>query len=193
MDRTSQQHSRLRQAVEKYKPGRPNSISVGRGVFQAGNSSEAIPWFDEALRRRADSVRRQKNWPVALIAAGQLRALPRRWKRPPRRPPRPHRPRQSGQCVSPARKLDPAAQVLQRALSVDPTRLAQQSSGHGVVAEGGRGRGGTVLSESSLGPTRLAEAHNNLANRWLRPAITPRRDIISRRRSRQSRLCGSSP
>ena len=64
---------RLQQDVEKYSPTAPEFYyALGEAYSKTGDDSQAIHWYDEALRRRPDYPKAQQELGIALIAAGQL-------------------------------------------------------------------------------------------------------------------------
>jgi predicted CXXCH cytochrome family protein len=65
--------SRLRQAMEKYKPD--NAIfyfAMGSAYAKSGKNKEAVPWFEEAIRRRPDYEQALRGLALTLAASGDL-------------------------------------------------------------------------------------------------------------------------
>ena len=154
---------RLRQAVEKNRPETPEIyFELANAYAKAGNPMEAIPWFDEALRRRRDFHPAAKEFAVALIATGQLTRAAELLERT------------AADAVVLANlgnvylrqgKLEAAAQVLQRALTLDP----DAPGANNLLAmlwtrKGDRTAAETYFRTAIAAQPDFAEAHNNLAN-----------------------------
>jgi Tfp pilus assembly protein PilF len=65
--------ARLRQAMERYKPSSAEFyFAMGAAYSKAGRNGEAIPWYEEALRRRPDYQQALRALAATLEAAGDL-------------------------------------------------------------------------------------------------------------------------
>jgi Tfp pilus assembly protein PilF len=65
--------ARLRQAMERYKPSSAEFyFAMGAAYSKAERNGEAIPWYEEALRRRPDYQQALRALAATLEAAGDL-------------------------------------------------------------------------------------------------------------------------
>jgi len=64
---------RLRQAMEKYKPGNATFyFAMGSAYAKNQKNEEAVPWFEEAIRRRPDDQQAFRALALTLAALGDL-------------------------------------------------------------------------------------------------------------------------
>jgi len=64
---------RLRQAMEKYKPDNATFyFAMGSAYAKSTKNEEAVPWFEEAIRRRPDYQQALRGLALTLAASGDL-------------------------------------------------------------------------------------------------------------------------
>ena len=64
---------RLRQAMEKYKPDNATFyFAMGSAYAKSGKNQEAVPWFEEAIRRRPGYQQALRALALTLAASGDL-------------------------------------------------------------------------------------------------------------------------
>jgi tetratricopeptide (TPR) repeat protein len=158
---------RLERALETYKPARPEFyFEVGRGYSKLGKNEHALQWYEEALRRSNNfrpALREQAGVFTSLgrlasaIEAGERAAVAG--------PPDPISLTNLGNAYLQQGNFDRAAQVLQRALSLN-TDLPEAANLLGLAQL--RKQDPAAAEASFRNAVRiqpdLAEAHNNLGS-----------------------------
>jgi tetratricopeptide (TPR) repeat protein len=153
----------LQGTIQKYAPARPEFyFDLGEAYLKAGKNAQAIPWYEQALRRQPGYAAATKQLVVALFATRQVdRAIQALKKAAPDTIVLTN----LGNGYLRQGKIEQAERVLEQALKLDPEApealnllgLAQLQSGDQKGAE-------TRFREAIRILPELAAAHDNLAN-----------------------------
>jgi predicted CXXCH cytochrome family protein len=158
---------RLREAIEKYTPERPESyFELGRAYSKAGNPDEAIHWEEEALRRKADFPAAFKELGAILTAAGRPSRAAEVLEKAAAAPSHDAADIANlGNVYLHLGRVDLALETLQRALRANPYLPdANNSMGLASLQKGDRAGAENYFRNAIRLQPELAEAHNNLAN-----------------------------
>jgi tetratricopeptide (TPR) repeat protein len=158
---------RLEQAIEKYRPERPEFYyELGRAYSMAANHDAGIRWCREALRRDANFVPALKELAAAATTKGDLaEAGEALEKAVSLHPSDGNAFADLGSVYLRQDRLDDAQKALQRALTLDASLpLAQNMMGLASLRKGTVEAAETHLREAIRLQPDLAEAHNNLGN-----------------------------
>jgi predicted CXXCH cytochrome family protein len=154
---------RLESAIQKYAPARPEFyFELGEAYLKAGKKTEAIRWYEQALRRRPGDAGATKQLVAALFATGQVEPAIQMLKNA---VPGPIVLTNLGNAYLRQGKIEQARRALEQALKLDPDApeaqnllgLAQLQSGDPKGTEMHFREAIRILPE-------MAEAQNNLAN-----------------------------
>jgi len=159
--------SRLRQAMEKYKPDNATFyFAMGSAYAKSAKNKEAIPWFEEAIRRRSDYKQALRALALTLAASGDLTRAAQVGERAAAT----DHPDTSvltdlGSVYLQQGNIGKAKEILQRALTINPD-LPETSVylGMAAVREGNLAVGQTLYRSAINLQPDLASAHNNLAS-----------------------------
>jgi tetratricopeptide (TPR) repeat protein len=153
----------LEGAIRQFAPARPEFyFELGETYLKAGKNTEAIRWYEQALRRRPSYAAATKQLVVALFATGQVERAAQELKKS---PPDTIILTNLGNAYLRQGKVAQAGRALEQALKLDPEApealnllgLAQLQSGDQKAAE-------THFREAIRVLPELAAAHDNLAN-----------------------------
>ena len=131
----------LEGAIQKYAPARPEFyFELGEAYLKAGKNTEAIRWYEQALRRQPSYAAAKKQLVVALFATGQVERAIQTLKNA---APDTIVLTNLGNAYLRQGKIEQAKQALQQALRLDPEApeaqnllgLAQLQSGDQKGAE----------------------------------------------------------
>jgi tetratricopeptide (TPR) repeat protein len=158
---------RLRQALEKNKPDNPTFyLAMGAAYSKSGKNKEAIPWYEEAIRRRPDYQQALRMLALTLAASGDLtRAAEVGEKAAATGHPDTTVLTNLGSVYLQQGRLDDAKRVLERALTINPD-LPDATVFLGLQAS----RKGDAVRAESLFRSAInmqpdfSEPHNNLAS-----------------------------
>jgi predicted CXXCH cytochrome family protein len=159
--------TRLEQAIEKYKPQRPEFYyELARAYAKTSSYDAVIRWSDEALRRDANFRPALKELATAAMANGDLaRAALALEKAVALGPHDATALGDLGNVYLRQDKPDDAQRVLQRALAVDPDMpLANNTMGLAGLKKGQNDIAERHFRAAIRSQPDLAEAHNNLGN-----------------------------
>jgi tetratricopeptide (TPR) repeat protein len=154
---------RLEGAIQKYAPARPEFyFELGEAYLKAGKNTDAIRWYEQALRRRPRYAAARKQLVFALFATGQVeRAILALRNATPDTIVLTN----LGNAYLRQRKIEQAEQVLQQALRLDPDAAeAQNLLGLAQLQSGDQKGAETRFREAIRILPELTAAHNNLAN-----------------------------
>jgi tetratricopeptide (TPR) repeat protein len=158
---------RLEQALERYRPERPEFyFELARAYSKAGNNEAAIRWNDEALRRDSNFRPALKELASSFMAGGQfLRAAEMLERAIALRAADSFALTDLGNAYLRQEKIDEAKQVLQKALNLDPDLPeANNLMGLATLQRGDPVAGEMYFRNAIRIRPDLAEAQNNLAN-----------------------------
>jgi len=155
--------ARLEQGIQKYKPQRPEFyFELGEAYRKTGKNTDAIRWYEEALRRRPGDSAAAKQLVAALFATGQTTSATRLLER---RPADPITLTNLGNAYLQQSRLDQAERALRQALQLDPeSPEAQNLLGLARLERGDTKSAEACFHEAIRILPELAAAHNNLAN-----------------------------
>jgi tetratricopeptide (TPR) repeat protein len=167
---------RLRQAMEKYKPDNATFyFAMGSAYAKSEKNKEAVPWFEEAIRRRPDYQQALRGLALTLAASGDLtRAAEVGEKAAATDHPDTTVLANLGSVYLQQGRLDDAKRVLERALTINPD-LPDATVLLGLLSS----RKGDVVRAESLFRSAInmqpnfSEPHNNLASILARQAKYP--------------------
>jgi Flp pilus assembly protein TadD len=158
---------RLRQAMEKYKPDNATFyFAMGSAYAKSQKNKEAVPWFEEAIRRRPDYQQALRGLALTLAASGDLtRAAEVGEKAAATDHPDTTVLTNLGSVYLQQGRNDDAKRVLERALTINPD-LPDATVFLGLLSS----RKGDVVRAESLFRSAInmqpdfSEPHNNLAS-----------------------------
>jgi len=155
--------ARLEQGIQKYKPQRPEFyFELGEAYRKTGKNTDAIRWYEEALRRRPGDSAAAKQLVAALFATGQTTSATRLLER---RPADPITLTNLGNAYLQQSRLDQAERALRQALQLDPeSPEAQNLLGLARLERGDTKSAEACFREAIRILPEFAAAHNNLAN-----------------------------
>jgi tetratricopeptide (TPR) repeat protein len=167
---------RLRQAMEKYKPDNATFyFAMGSAYAKSEKNKEAVPWFEEAIRRRPDYQQALRGLALTLAGSGDLtRAAEVGERAAATDHPDTTVLTNLGSVYLQQGRLDDAKRVLERALTINPDLpdatvflgLLSLRKGDVVRAE--------LLFRSAINmQPDFSEPHNNLASILARQAKYP--------------------
>ncbi|MEO7133181.1 MAG: tetratricopeptide repeat protein [Vicinamibacterales bacterium] len=158
---------RLQQAIERYRPGRPEFYyELARAYSATGDHDADIRWCREALQRDANFVPALKELAAAATTKGDLaEAAKALEKAVTLNPSDGNAFADLGSVYLRQDRVDDAQAALQRALALDPSMPpANNMMGLAALRQGKAGDAETHLREAIRLQPDLAEAHNNLGN-----------------------------
>jgi tetratricopeptide (TPR) repeat protein len=152
----------LEGAIQKYAPARPEFyFELGENYLKAGKNTEAIRWYEQALRRRPGYAAATKQLIVALFATGQVERAIQTLKNA---APDTIVLTNLGNAYLRQGKIEQAKQALQRALRLDPEAPeAQNLLGLAQLQSGDQKGAETRFREAIRILPELAAAQDNLA------------------------------
>jgi len=158
---------RLRQDVEKYKPGGPDFFfELAQAYSKIDNPGEAIHWYGEALHRKADFRPAVRGLAVTLIASGRLPEAAEALEKAAATPPLdPLILTDLGIVYLRQENLDRAEQMLRQALNIDPDEAESDNLlALVLLRKGNVGDAERYFRAAIAIQPELAEPHYNLAN-----------------------------
>ena len=158
---------RLRQAIERHKPARPDFYyELARAYAKAGDHAAATTWCEAALSRDANFAPALKELGAAATRLGQWdRAVEALQRAVALRPRDAHALADLGNVYLQQHRVDAAIESLQRAVALDSSLpRASNTLGLASLAKGDSHQAEQHFREAIRIQPDLAEAHSNLAN-----------------------------
>jgi len=168
---------KFREDLEKFRPGEPQFyFELAEAYFKNANYDDAIQWYQEALRHRAEDRAALKGVGSTLLAAGRLQdaaaALEKAAVLP---PPDDKTLRDLGEVYLKEGMLEQAESTLRRAIAANPDNSAETHDLLGFLLGQKQDWSGaeTEFREAIRIRPDLAQAHFNLANLLARSQTYP--------------------
>ncbi len=153
----------LEGALQKYAPARPEFyFELGETYLKAGKNTEAIRWYEQALRRRPGYPAATKQLVFALFATGQVERAAQILKTA---APDTIVLTNLGNAYLRQGKIEQAKRALQQAVRLDPDAPETQNLLGLAQLQSGDSKGAEIRFREAIRILpEMAEAQNNLAN-----------------------------
>jgi tetratricopeptide (TPR) repeat protein len=156
--------ARLQKAIETYRPAQAEFyVELANAYSKTGQSANAIPYYEEALRRRPSFPAAQRNYAAALISSGRVAAAVKALEAAGSEDAATLN--ALGAAYLEQSRLDQAVAALGRALRIDPDLTeAYVNLGTALSRKGDRGQAADAFRAAIRVSPGSSAAHNNLAS-----------------------------